>query len=78
MSAEQILANNERLQKAFQALDAKPDATVAEWEELAMEYFAAGYMLNASTCFIRADAIKDSGGKRPRSKAMVEMLEVAA
>lgn len=78
MKSQQILANNERLQKAFQALDAKADATVAEWEELAMEYFAAGYMLNASTCFMRADAIKDAGGKSVRSKATVEMLEVSA
>lgn len=55
---QKIRANNERLQKAFQALKANVDATVAEWETLAMEYFAAGYMLNADVCFKRADAIR--------------------
>lgn len=57
MSAEKILANNERLQKAFQALADNPSATKAQWEELGMEYYVAGYMLNADACFKRADAV---------------------
>lgn len=58
MNDLQRLANNERLQKAFQALGANPSATKAQWEELAMEYFVAGYMLNANVCFQRADAVE--------------------
>ena len=58
MNAQQIISNNERLQKAFQALSADPSATKAQWEGLGMEYYAAGYMLNADACFKRADAVE--------------------
>lgn len=58
MNGQQRLANNQRLQEAFQALDADPSATKAQWEGLAMEYFVAGYMLNADVCFKRADAVE--------------------
>lgn len=58
MNAEQIRVNNERLQKAFQALDADPSATKAQWNDLGMQYYVAGYLLNASACFKRADAVE--------------------
>lgn len=57
MNDQQSLANNERLQKAFQALAADPSATKAQWEGLAMEYYVAGYLMNANVCFQRADAV---------------------
>ncbi len=57
MSNEERLANNSRLQEAFKKLDADPSATPEMWSELAMEYYVAGYILNADCCFKRGDAI---------------------
>lgn len=57
MNSEQVRANNERLQKEFEALSTNPNATKMQWEDLGMQYYVAGYLLNAGVCFQRADAV---------------------
>ena len=73
------LAKNEELREAFQRLDADPTTTPEAWEALAMDYFNAGYPLNAGTCFMRADSIRDAQERPVRKvrKCTVEVLEMA-
>lgn len=73
------LAKNDELREAFQRLDADPNSTAEAWERLAMDYFNAKYMLNASTCFIRADQIRDAQQRPVRRvrKVNVTVLEMA-
>lgn len=73
------LAKNEELMSAFQRLDADPNTTPEAWERLASEYFEAGYMLNAGTCYIRADNIRDAQERPIRRvrKCTVEVLAMA-
>lgn len=58
MSNEDRLANNSRLQESFRKLAADPNATAEMWSELGMEYYVAGYILNAGVCFNREDAVR--------------------
>ena len=73
------LAKNEELMEAFKALDADPNTTPEAWERLAMDYFEVGYNLNAGTCFIRADKIRDAQDRPVRRvrKCAVQVLEMA-
>lgn len=73
---------NRRLQDEFCGLDADPNATAEAWEILAIKYFEAGYPLNAGTCFMRADAIRDNPPRRPvgrpRKRGTIEIIHAEA
>ena len=58
MSNEERLANNQKLVERFQTLQADPNTTAEAWSALGMDYFVAGYILNAGACFNREDAAR--------------------
>ncbi len=60
MSDQQRQENNRRLQEKFGQLQADPNTSADQWDALGMEYFVAGYILNAGVCFNRADAVRDA------------------
>ena len=55
MSDQERRENNKRLKERFVALAENPQAAGMDWEVLGMDYFHAGYVLNAGVCFVRAD-----------------------
>lgn len=60
MSDQQRQENNRQLQEKFGQLQANPNTSADQWDALGMEYFVAGYILNAGVCFIRADAVRSA------------------
>lgn len=58
MSDQLRQENNRQLQEKFLQLQADHNTSADQWDALGMEYFVAGYVLNAGVCFNRADAIR--------------------
>lgn len=60
MSDQQRQENNRRLEEKFRQLQADPNTFAEQWDALGMDYYNAGYILNAGVCFNRADAVRDA------------------
>lgn len=63
---------NRELRQQFELCQQWDDAT--QWDYLALEFFKAGFTLNAAECFRRADVVRDCSFAEAMPVEMVEAL----